>query len=45
MKNNITKGSVWRKWDLQIHAPEAKHGDQYKTDDNSDVWVKFDDRG
>ena len=41
MKNNITKGSVWRKWDLQIHTPEAKHGDQYKTDDGSDVWVKF----
>jgi len=38
---NITKGSVWRKWDLQIHTPEAKHGDQYKNDDNSDVWVKF----
>jgi len=38
---NITKGSVWRKWDLQIHTPEAKHGDQYNNDDNSDVWVKF----
>ena len=42
MKNKIiTKGSIWRKWDLQIHAPESKHADQYKSKDGSDVWDQF----
>ena len=42
MRNkNITKGSVWRKWDLQIHAPESKHADQYRTENGSDVWNTF----
>ena len=42
MKNkNITEGSIWRKWDLQIHTPEAKHADQYRTEDNPDIWNTF----
>lgn len=36
-----TKGSLWRKWDLQIHAPESKLADQYKSDGSIDVWDKF----
>ena len=38
---NITKGSIWRKWDLQVHAPEAKHADQYQTQHDLDVWSTF----
>ena len=37
----LTKGSIWRKWDLQVHAPEAKHADQYKPEDNRDIWDTF----
>ena len=37
----LTKGSLWRKWDLQIHAPGAKHADQYKSEGNADVWDTF----
>ena len=37
----FTKGSVWRKWDLQVHAPEAKHADQYKSEGNADIWDTF----
>ena len=43
MKNkNITKGSVWRKWDLQIHTPEANHADQYtKSKTVQMLWSTF----
>jgi len=41
MANYLTKGSVWRKWDLQIHTPETKLADQYKAEDGFDVWDKF----
>ena len=41
MNNNYPKGSEWRKWDLQIHVPGAKHADQYKADSGVDVWEKF----
>ncbi len=42
MGNNIlSKGSVWRKWDLQIHTPETKLADQYKANEDIDVWDKF----
>jgi hypothetical protein len=27
---NCERGSVWRKWDLHIHAPGTKKNDQYK---------------
>ena len=37
----FTKGSIWRKWDLQIHAPEAKHANQYKSEVNADIWDTF----
>lgn len=37
----IEKGSVWRKWDLQIHTPGAKHADQYKARDGDDPWLQF----
>lgn len=40
MSAQNSRGSIWRKWDLQIHVPEAKHADQYKSDEN-DVWNKF----
>ncbi len=37
----LTKGSIWRKWDLQVHAPESKHADQYKSENNKNVWDTF----
>lgn len=37
----ITKGSTWRKWDMQIHVPGAKHADQYTAENGADVWDKF----
>ena len=37
----ITKGSAWRKWDLQIHVPGAKHADQYSPEKGVDVWLEF----
>ncbi|MDD5773241.1 MAG: hypothetical protein PHX78_07230 [bacterium] len=44
MTNNfLSKGSVWQKWDLQIHIPETKLANQYKTEDSTDVWDKFTD--
>ena len=41
MNNTYPKGSEWRKWDLQIHVPGAKHADQYDPDSKVDVWAKF----
>ena len=41
MNNYITKGSVWRKWDLQIHAPESEYADQYTTKNGANVWDTF----
>ena len=42
MGNNfLSKGSVWRKWDLQIHTPETKLADQYKANEDIDVCDKF----
>jgi predicted ATPase len=35
------RGSEWRKWDLQIHVPGAKHADQYTEEEGVDVWNKF----
>lgn len=37
----LSKGSIWRKWDLQIHVPGAKHADQYTAENGSDVWSEF----
>ena len=36
-----SQGSKWRKWDLHLHSPETKLSDNYKNDDESDVWDKF----
>ena len=41
MSNSCPKGSEWRKWDLQIHVPGAKHADQYVAESGVDVWAKF----
>jgi len=43
MYNNAEelKGSLWHKWDLQIHVPEAKHADQYSIKNKIDIWDKF----
>ncbi|MDD5147173.1 MAG: hypothetical protein PHV63_01310 [Candidatus Daviesbacteria bacterium] len=43
MNNLYPKGSVWRKWDLQIHTPETKREDQYKIRGGiiDDVWNLF----
>ena len=42
MGNNLlSKGSIWRKWDLQIHVPGTKHADQYIAENGIDVWGKF----
>lgn len=40
MSNQNFRGSIWRKWDLQIHVPEAKHADQYQAN-GTDVWNEF----
>jgi predicted ATPase/ElaB/YqjD/DUF883 family membrane-anchored ribosome-binding protein len=39
--DNFKKGSLWNKWDLQIHTPETKLSDNYKVDKGIDVWDKF----
>ena len=41
MNNIYPKGSEWRKWDLQIHVPGAKHADQYTAESGVDLWGKF----
>lgn len=41
MDFNSKKGSVWRKWDIQIHVPGVKHADQYTAEEGTDVWEKF----
>lgn len=41
MTSAYSKGSEWRKWDLQIHIPGAKHADQYSTENGADVWMIF----
>ena len=27
---NDSRGSLWRKWDLHVHAPGTKKNDQYQ---------------
>ena len=41
MNRPFPRGSEWRKWDLQVHAPFGKLYDGYSTDDGSDVLDKF----
>lgn len=41
MANKFPRGSEWRKWDLQIHVPGAKHADQYTKKDDADDWDQF----
>ncbi len=41
MTSAYPKGSEWRKWDLQIHVPGAKHADQYTSENGTDAWEKF----
>jgi len=42
MANNfLSKGSIWRKWDLETHVPGAKHAGQYTVKNGVDVWSKF----
>ena len=41
MNKLYPRGSEWRKWDLQVHAPLGKLYDGYKTDDGSDVLDRF----
>lgn len=38
---NDLRGSIWRKWDLQIHTPDTKLSDQYKARGQTDVWSTF----
>jgi ABC-type lipoprotein export system ATPase subunit len=33
VSHNHPGGSVWRKWDLHLHAPGTKKNDQYQVDD------------
>lgn len=35
------QGSIWRKWDLQVHPPLCKLYDGYKTKDGSDPLDRF----
>jgi ABC-type cobalamin/Fe3+-siderophores transport system ATPase subunit len=39
--NEYPLGSVWRKWDLHLHAPNTKLANDYKTEDKSDPLDKF----
>jgi len=41
MDNPYRRGSVWRKWDLHVHAPSGKLSDAYKTNDGNEVLEKF----
>lgn len=41
MKNANNRGSVWRKWDLHVHAPGTKKNDQYVLDDEGDILDEF----
>ena len=34
-------GSIWRKWDLQIHPPTTKQNDQYTASPGKDVWDEY----
>lgn len=38
-KNN--KGSLWRRWDLHIHAPDTKLSNAFKSDAGGDVWEEY----
>ena len=40
MRRTWSSGSVWRKWDLHLHAPGTKLNDQFKVDDG-DVWDEY----
>ncbi|WP_188043155.1 TrlF family AAA-like ATPase [Changpingibacter yushuensis] len=37
----LPRGSEWRKWDLHVHGPGTKLGDQYKTIDGTTEIDKF----
>lgn len=39
---NSDQGSLWRRWDLHVHAPGTKLSDGYKCD--GDVWDEYIDR-
>jgi energy-coupling factor transporter ATP-binding protein EcfA2 len=41
VSNQFPRGSEWRKWDLQVHAPLGKLYDGYRTSDGSDPLDKF----
>jgi ABC-type lipoprotein export system ATPase subunit len=43
--NSANYGSTWSKWDLHIHTPETKLGDEYLiSNENDDVWDIFIDK-
>jgi len=42
--SNDPSGSIWRKWDLQVHAPGTKLNDNYKINDNENICDVFCDK-
>jgi energy-coupling factor transporter ATP-binding protein EcfA2 len=41
MTANSRRGSVWRKWDLHLHAPETKQNDQFRSADGGELWDEY----
>lgn len=41
---NLSRGSIWRKWDLHMHTPFAKLNNKYSVSHGSDVWAEFCER-
>lgn len=41
IKRRYPRGSEWRKWDLHLHAPDTKLGDQYTHKDGQPDFVQF----
>jgi len=38
---NDPRGSMWRKWDLHLHAPLTKLNNNYKIEDKGDLWELY----
>ena len=41
MKEQNLRGSVWRRWDLHLHTPNTKKGDQYTGNTDEEKWDNF----
>jgi len=41
MTLNYRRGSEWRKWDLHLHAPGTKQNDQFRAQDDTELWDRY----